>query len=95
MKLKKYEPINRLRSLLPHFSGISCGIDGIIFQHSGFYKYGADVSLLKWKPHELCSADFRLMNGRQVNSNNNNDNDKIDVNDDNNELVWHFDLGVS
>lgn len=79
--------------MLPHFTSTSCGIDGIIFQHSGFYKYGTDVNLLKWKPRELCTADFRLMNGRTVKTDNHGDSNAEDGN--NNELVWHFDLGVS
>ncbi|EAN94112.1 RNA capping enzyme, cytoplasmic [Trypanosoma cruzi] len=61
--LKDYVPINMLRTLLPKWKEAKMPIDGLVFQHSGVYKIGRDRFLVKWKPIEHCTVDFRLANG--------------------------------
>ncbi|CAD2216303.1 mRNA guanylyltransferase [Angomonas deanei] len=61
--LKEYTPIDLLPELLPRLEDSSYPIDGIIFQHNDGYHCGLDKKLLKWKPQEDCTVDFRLMNG--------------------------------
>lgn len=62
LTLKKYVPAKELGSLLADFESAPFGIDGVVFQHAGFYKGGRDPHIYKWKPQELCTADFRLCN---------------------------------
>eukprot|EP00796_Vickermania_ingenoplastis_P013291 gene13291-9129_t len=64
--LKQYMPINQLEILLPSLEDAPFPIDGVVIQHGDVYSYGADKLLSKWKPRELCTADFRLSNGRQL-----------------------------
>lgn len=68
VQLKVYRPINQLKELLPRLEDSPISIDGVVFQSNSVYKYGLDKALLKWKPKELCTADFRLMGGRQTSS---------------------------
>lgn len=68
LELKRYVPINMLKSLLPSLDKAPFPIDGIVFQHGDLYYYGADKLLSKWKPRELCTVDFRLAHGRKVNN---------------------------
>lgn len=63
--LKRYVPINQLKFLLPAFDKAPVAIDGIVFQHGDVYCFGLDKLLFKWKPKELCTADFRLANKRK------------------------------
>ncbi|CAJ1032431.1 Adenylate kinase/AAA domain/mRNA capping enzyme, catalytic domain/mRNA capping enzyme, C-terminal domain containing protein, putative [Leishmania lindenbergi] len=64
--LKQYVPINDLPKLLPCFEDAPFAVDGIVFQGNTIYKFGLDKFLLKWKPLQLCTADFRLMNGEKT-----------------------------
>ncbi|CAC9524516.1 RNA_guanylyltransferase_-_putative [Leishmania infantum] len=64
--LKHYVPINELPKLLPRFEDAPFAVDGIVFQGNTIYKFGLDKFLLKWKPLQLCTADFRLMNGEKT-----------------------------
>jgi thymidylate kinase len=64
--LKKYVPINELPTLLPRMEDAPFAVDGLVFQANSLYKFGLDKFLLKWKPMALCTADFRLMNSREV-----------------------------
>jgi len=61
--LKEYAPIKSLRTLLPDYHKPPFPIDGIVFQHDGYYAFGNCRDLFKWKPSEDCSADFRLYGG--------------------------------
>lgn len=61
--LKNYVPISKLRTLLPRWGETKLPIDGLVFQHSKVYKIGRDECLVKWKPIDMCTADFRLANG--------------------------------
>ncbi|ORC88355.1 putative RNA guanylyltransferase [Trypanosoma theileri] len=61
--LKDYVPINKLRTLIPNWKEANLPIDGLVFQHNDFYRIGRDKFLVKWKPVELCTVDFRLANG--------------------------------
>nr|AAC27927.1 RNA guanylyltransferase [Crithidia fasciculata] len=64
--LKRYVPINELPALLPRMEDAPFAVDGLVFQANSLYKFGPDKLLLKWKPLSLCTADFRLMNGRDI-----------------------------
>lgn len=59
-EIKEYVPLNELRKLLPDLQSAPFPVDGIVFQHSGKYKVGADKLLYKWKPLEKCTVDYRL-----------------------------------
>ncbi|RNF11509.1 RNA guanylyltransferase [Trypanosoma rangeli] len=61
--LKDYVPINMLRTLMPKWQEAKIPIDGLVFQHGDVYKIGRDKFLVKWKPVEHCTVDFRLANG--------------------------------
>ncbi|RNF02574.1 RNA guanylyltransferase [Trypanosoma conorhini] len=61
--LKDYVPINMLRTLVPKWEEAHIPIDGLVFQHGDVYKIGRDKFLVKWKPVEHCTVDFRLANG--------------------------------
>lgn len=62
--LKEYVHVNELGRLLPSLDAAPFPIDGVVFQHPGVYRFGLDKLLLKWKPKSMCTADFRLTNGR-------------------------------
>lgn len=64
--LKTYVPINELGTLLPRLEDAPVPIDGIVFQPNDMYHYAQDKRLLKWKPKELCTADFRLSDATPV-----------------------------
>lgn len=64
--LKQYVPINELPMLLPRMEDAPFAVDGLVFQANSLYKFGLDKLLLKWKPLGLCTADFRLMNGKET-----------------------------
>ncbi|CCW62792.1 unnamed protein product [Phytomonas sp. EM1] len=61
--LKQYVPINKLHTILKKIDEAPFAIDGIVFQHNEVYRFGMDRYMLKWKPQELCTADFRLDRG--------------------------------
>ncbi|KEG10974.1 putative RNA guanylyltransferase [Trypanosoma grayi] len=61
--LKDYVPINKLRTLIPKWKDAHLPIDGLVFQHNDTYRIGRDKFLVKWKPVEQCTVDFRLANG--------------------------------
>ncbi|KAG8348479.1 putative RNA guanylyltransferase [Trypanosoma vivax] len=65
--LKDYVAINKARTLVNTIkTGSELPVDGLIFQHDGVYRFGRDKLLIKWKPMELCTADFRITNGVQT-----------------------------
>nr|CCC95969.1 unnamed protein product [Trypanosoma congolense IL3000] len=63
--MKDYVPVNKVRTLVEAMKKWNDSpIDGLIFQHNGTYRFGFDKFLVKWKPADLCTVDFRLGNGR-------------------------------
>ncbi|CCW70622.1 unnamed protein product [Phytomonas sp. Hart1] len=63
--LKLYVPINKLYTILNRLEDAPFAVDGIVFQHNEIYRLGMDRYMLKWKPQELCTADFRLDKGER------------------------------
>ena len=64
--VKEFVPVCEIPKLLPALDDpeLPFEIDGLVFQHSGFYRVPQDKQVFKWKPREMCSVDFRLCNGR-------------------------------
>ena len=63
VELKEYVPINQLRKLLPDFSKPPFPIDGIVLQADALYEFGSTKEIMKWKPSDQCTVDFRLFGG--------------------------------